>query len=341
MPGSRIGRSETLDEEILATAAPILDAGRPVGAVRITVPTEEIRANTLRTIAGIAAIGVGGLVAGLIIALVLAGSLSRPLRRLSEAAAKLGAGDLSVRAETGTGPREVRETAAAFDEMADRLERLVRAQREFAGNASHQLRTPLTGLKLRLESASAKAPAGLRADLEAAEREADRLAAIVDRLLTLARRVEGGEPVRVDLAQAVERAVSRMRERAAASGATIECRLEPAVAAVDEADAGQILDNLLDNAIRYAPGLVLVTATGPGDDGRVRVAVQDRGLGIPPDDLQRVTERFYRGRGAAPGGSGLGLSIVRELTERWGGQVSVRSEPSEGTLVEVRLPAAV
>lgn len=333
---TRIGRSETLDEEIMATAVPVFVNGVVVGAVRITQPTTELRASIRRTLAGVAAIGIGGLLAGLLIAFVLAGSLSRPLQRLSRAAQRLGRGDLSVRADTTHGAREIREMAAAFDDMASRLERLVRGQREFVGNASHQLRTPLTGLKLRLESAAAKSPPEVRRDIEAAEREADRLAAIVERLLSLARRAESGGGPDVDLAYAVEQAVARWHERARAAGATVESTTAAGEARADAEDVGQILDNLLENAIRYAPGEIRIEV-GENRD-RLLLAVEDRGPGIPADEIDRVTERFYRGHGAPAGGSGLGLAVVRELAERWGGTVSVKAAEPAGTRVEVVFP---
>jgi signal transduction histidine kinase len=339
VPGTRIGRSESLGgAEILAAAAPILVPGRstPVGAVRLTEPTTQLRASIRRTLVGIAAIGIGGLVAGLAIAFVLAGSLSKPLHRLAGASKRLGAGDLSVRAGPHEGASEIREMAASFDEMAERLERLVQAQREFAGNASHQLRTPLTGLKLRLESAAAKAPPELRRDLEAAEREADRLAGIVSSLMTLARRIETGAAPEVDIADVVDRASARWRDRAAATGTEIRAVGSSATVAADPSDVGQILDNLIDNAIRYAPGNITIEFAR--DDECVRLAVEDRGPGIPADELDRVTERFYRGRSSPPGGSGLGLSVVRELAERWGGRVAVKRASSGGTRIEVLLP---
>lgn len=342
VPETRVARSETLaGEEILATAAPIFVQGSdaPVGAVRITQPTTELRESVRRTLIGVAAIGIGGLVAGLLIAFVLAGTLSRPLRGLVGVARRFGAGDLTMRAGKREGAKEIRELATAFDEMAGRLERLVRAQREFVGNASHQLRTPLTGLKLRLESAGAKAPPELQRDLEAAEREADRLAAIVDRLLVLARQVETGASPETDLGLAVQQASVRWDERAEAAGSTLEPRSEAgAIANADAEDVGQILDNLIDNALRYAPGRITLDAAPDGH--RVRVFVQDRGAGIPADERERVTERFYRGRGASPGGSGLGLAVVRELAERWHGSVEVKGGPDGGTQIEVWLPKA-
>lgn len=338
IPESRIGRSETLNEEILATAAPIFVSGTPRGAVRISQPTSELRAALTRTIAGVVAIGIGGLLAGLVLALILAGSLSRPLRRLAAATARLGAGDLSVRAGETRGSREIEEVARSFDDMAARLENLVRAQREFVGNASHQLRTPLTGLKLRLEAAAAKTRGAGKKDIEAAEREADRLAMIVERLLTTARRVESGVPAFVDLAEAATHAADRWSERASADSSHVSVRAERAWALIDRADLDQILDNLIDNAIRYAPGPIEV---GSGAvDGTPFVRVTDRGSGIVESERARITERFYRGAGAPPGGSGLGLAVVRELAERWNGVLSIADGPDGGTRVEITFPAS-
>ncbi len=338
-PQSVIRHSVELGQDLMATAVPIRDEGELYGAVRITQSLAQVSANLSRIILGLVAIGVAGLAAGLLIAFALAGSFSQPLSRLAQTAHRLGRGDLTARAGKTEGAKEIVELAGSFDEMASRLESTVRAQREFVANASHQLRTPLTGMKLRLETAIAETPTeDVRHQLEAAEKEVDRLAEIVDRLLVMARRIEMGGPSEVDLGDAVGRAIERWEERAARHGATIEVKGEGGSAQGDRADLDQILDNLLDNAIAYAPGPVAIE-TGRAD-GRLFVAVEDRGPGIPAADAGRVTERFFRGRAAPPGGSGLGLAIVRELAERWGGTVVVGSSEAGGTRVEVRLMPA-
>jgi signal transduction histidine kinase len=223
--------------------------------------------------------------------------------------------------------------------MADRLERSVQAQREFVANASHQLRTPLTAMKLRLEGAIAEAPdEAMRQRLEAADLEVDRLSEIVDRLLVMAREIEEGISASVDLGGAVHRTVLRWNDRAGQRDSTVVARGDGGLARVDPTDLDQILDNLLDNATSYAPGEVTVE-TG-GSNGTVFVAVGDRGPGIAPQDLAHVTERFYRGLGVPSGGSGLGLAIARQLAEKWGGTLNVESAYGEGTRVEVRLDAA-
>jgi signal transduction histidine kinase len=251
----------------------------------------------------------------------------------------LGHGDLSARAGDVSGAREVEELGQSFDEMADRLERSVHAQREFVANASHQLRTPLTAMKLRLEGAIAEAPdEAVRQRLEAADLEVDRLSGIVDRLLVMAREIEEGTSANVDLGEAVERAAERWNERAGERDSTVVAQGDGGSARVDPTDLDQILDNLLDNATSYAPGEV--TIESGGSNGLAFVAVRDRGPGIAPEDLARITERFYRGRGVPSGGSGLGLAIARQLVEKWGGTLNVESTHRDGTRVEVRLDAA-
>jgi signal transduction histidine kinase len=319
---ARIRFSRTENADILVAAAPILDEGL-VGAVRITQNVQNVTDAVRSTTIGLIALGGAGLVAGLVIAFALAGSFSRPLTRLAATARRLGQGDLRARAGDVGGASEIEDLARSFDEMADRVERSVAAQREFVANASHQLRTPLTGMKLRLEAAAADATPPVKRQLDAADDEADRLAAIVDRLLVSARRIEAGErPDEADLVRA----------------ATLEGEIGPAVAQADTTDVDQILDNLIENAIRYAPGAITL-GTGVAQ-GRASLWVRDRGPGIPAGDLGRVTERFYRGAGAPEGGSGLGLAIARELAEANAGAIEIRAPADGGTVVEVRFRLA-
>jgi signal transduction histidine kinase len=329
--------SDTLDQPILVAAAPVIQ-GTPIGAIRLTRDYAEVDEATRRTVVALFAIGGTAVVAGVIIAFALAGSIARPIQRLAGAAHRLGEGDLDARAGETGGAAEVQDLARSFDAMADRLQRTVTAQREFVANASHQLRTPLTGLKLRLEGAiDATDDAEQRRRLEAADAEVDRLAQIVERLLAVARRVELGEPTQVDLREAAQGAAERWRERAATLGATIEVSGGQAAAAADPTDVAQIFDNLLDNAIAYAAGPIRID-TSDGD--RATALVVDRGPGIDPRERDRVTERFYRGRAAPPGGSGLGLAIVRDLAEKWDGTIAISPTDGGGTTVTVTFPPA-
>lgn len=338
-PVTEIRTSQDLGQDILATAVPILDEGY-FGAVRITESMAEVSAAVRRSTWGLIAIGAAALLGGMFVAWLLANSFVRGINKLAAGAERLGRGDLSARVGKVGGGRELDEVGEAFDEMADTVETTMKAERAFVGNASHQLRTPLTGMKLRLEGAMADAtdPA-VRAQLEAADREVDRLATIVNDLLATSRARESGEPrTTADLADVVERARQRWQERAEAANASMEIGPSGGVVAAGAGDLDQILDNLIDNAISYAPGSLRISTRRSGVSAWI-LTVEDRGPGIAPDEVDLVTERFYRGRGSTPGGSGLGLAIVRELAERWDGSVAVRSEPGTGTRVEVLLPS--
>ena len=335
---SEIRHSDTLGQDLLVAAAPIIDETTLYGAVRVSQLMGDVQERVRHVIAGLVIVGLGALFAGLTVAFVLAGSFSRPLRKLAAVAKRLGGGDLTARAETIEGASEIVQLARSFDDMADRLEATVKAQREFVSNASHQLRTPLTGMKLRIEAAMAGGPSeDVRRQLEAADTEVDRLAGIVNRLLVMARRIEEGGPSEIDLDEAVHRALERWRERASQQGATLTATGEGGRALGESTDLDQILDNLIDNAVAYAPGPVKIE-TGRAD-GRAFLAVEDVGPGIAPDERHRVTDRFFRGRTAPKGGTGLGLAIVRDLAEKWGGTVIVEPADGGGTRIEVRLNA--
>jgi two-component system, OmpR family, sensor kinase len=333
--------SDSLNQDLLYTAVPVVSAGRTEGAVRVTQSVDavdtEVRGDVLALI-GVAAVV---LILGLGLAWLLAGSLARPLRGLAGTARQVAAGDLDARARE-EGSSEQREVASAFNEMTGRLARALRSQREFVANASHQLRTPLTGLRLRLEAASLKTTdPDVQRELVAAEAETVRLAKLLTELLTLARERERPEPEDVSLAEVARAAHERWEGPAETGGRRLTVRGEgdPVVAAT-EADLAVVLDNLVENALSYSPSATEVEIEWGAADTSALLAVLDRGPGIEPAERERVFERFYRGeasRGGAPG-TGLGLSVVEALAGRWGGTVRLAGRPEGGTRAEVVLP---
>lgn len=333
-------RSDTLGEELLYTAVPILDRGRTVGAVRVTQSNAAVSERVRRNVLVVVGVGLAALALGLGLAWVLAGSLARPLRALAQTARRVEDGELDARADVA-GAREQQEVAVAFNEMTERLAQVLEAQREFVGNASHQLRTPLTGLRLRLEAAATKAddPA-VRHELEVAEAEVERLTRLLNSLLTLAR--EGDRPALrapVSLRGASEAAYERWLQRAEASGHTLALDGNgDAFVRAGEEDVAIALDNLVENALVYTPSGTTVTVAW---DEQGRLAVLDEGPGVPPGEERQVFERFRRGRTDQPG-SGLGLAIVDTLARRWGGSASIRTrEEGAGARAEVVLPLEV
>jgi signal transduction histidine kinase len=335
-PDSLLRYSTDLNAQLLAAAAPVLDEGRVYGAVRLTNDVTDVVNQVRNVTIGIAVVGAFGLIAGLIIAFGLAESLSRPLAKLAAASKRIGSGDLSARAGDIGGAAEIKDLASSFDDMAGRVERTVRSQREFVANASHQLRTPLTGMKLRLESAAAEShDPELRRQIEAADHEIDRMAETVNRMLVMANEVEQGEATLIDLRVLADAAAARWHERAEQLETTLDAGGVRADTLANPADLEQVIDNLIDNALAYAAGPIELE-TGERDS-RVFLSVRDHGAGIPTEERGRVTERFYRGRGVPSGGSGLGLAIARELCEKWGGSLEITDADGGGARIELRL----
>jgi two-component system, OmpR family, sensor kinase len=332
--------SNTLGEDLLYTAVPVTNNGRVVGVVRVTQSLDAVHARVRRAILALVGIGAFALVVGLAVAWFLANSLSKPMRKVAETARRIEGGDLEARVEE-TGALEQREVAAALNDMTERLGVILAAQRDFVANASHQLRTPLTGLRLRLEAARAKGGEAARPELEAAELEVERLARLLTSLLTLAR--EGDEPGEarpVSLARAAERAQERWTASADHEGRAFELVGDGDVTiAASEEDVAIVLDNLIENALRYSAGAVRLD--WGEDNGEGWLAVLDEGPGLASGEETRLFERFSRGSAAAErSGTGLGLTIARTLARRWRGDASLANRASGGARAEVRFPSA-
>jgi len=330
--------SSTVHQGLLATAVPIVRNGTTVGAVRVTQAVGAVDAAVTRVELGLALIGVIVLALGLLAGRVIAGGIAGPLRRLEDVALHVAGGDTSARAQV-EGSREQRSLAESFNEMTGRLGRLVGSQRAFVADASHQLRTPLTGLRLRIEEAREQGvgPAAA-AQLDAGIAEVDRLAAIVEELLVLSRAGERDLPgERLQVSAVVERALSRWSATASERGVALERgELEDGAVWCAAADADRVLDVLLENALYYSTRGGRVTVAG--DAGRIDV--RDRGPGLGADEADAVFERFHRGSAgrAGPAGSGLGLAIARELAREWGGEVTLRNREGGGAVATLSLP---
>ncbi len=325
--------SKTLHKKLLYVAVPASSGAKVTGVVRITYPTSSVDSRILRYRLMLLAIGGIVLVAATLIGLRFASWVLAPLARLEASAAEAGAGDLSTRADEDMGPPEVRSLAAAFNHMIGELEQLVRSQEEFVADASHQLRTPLTALRLRLENLGGEVKKSVRPDLERALEEVERLSRLVDGLLALAR-AEVSPAERVNLAKLTGGRIEAWSTLAAEQ----EVKLEANVAGTALAGAdrlGQALDNLLSNALAVSPpgGTVLVSGSG----GELHVI--DEGPGMSAEERERAFDRFWRGR--KPGtGSGLGLAIVKRLVEIDGGSVELRAAPEGGLDAVIHLRTA-
>jgi signal transduction histidine kinase len=329
--------SATLEEDLLATAVPVVRGGT-IGAVRITQSTDAVDRAVRRQWLGLGLVGLLVVLLGLGVGWVLAGQVARPVRRLDHAARQVADGDLGVRARV-EGSAEQQSLARTFNEMTERIGRLLESQREFVADASHQLRTPLAGLRLRIEAAAAETDdASAHEELRAAERELDRLAQMVAELLELSRAGESELPGEtLDLTDAADRAAARWERAAADRDQHVRAVGRGAEAWCARADLDRILDALVENALHYSPPGTTVTV----EAGAQGIDVLDEGPGIDSAETETVFERFHRGTAGrrGPRGTGLGLPIARELARRWGGDVSLERRPEGGTAAHVRLPA--
>ena len=331
--------SETLGTEILATAVPVLEHGRPHGAVRITQSVDAVHRAVRTSILDVAALAGIVLVLGMIAGALIAQQIARPIRRLDRAARQVADGDLdaSVMVEGST---EQRSLARTFNEMTGRVKRLLRVQQDFVADASHQLRTPLTGLRLRLEGLGERfrGDPAVDAEVGAAMREIDRLSQIVDELLILSRAGEHELPgEELNLAIAARRAADRWAGTAGERAIVLEVAgEEPASGWCAGPDLERSIDALVENALLYSPpGSTVTIVFGPG-----RIEVLDRGPGLAAGEEEAVFERFSRGSAGqrGPSGTGLGLAIARELTRQWGGDVKLANRDGGGlrAIIEVR-----
>lgn len=327
--------SDSLGEELLLVTVPAVEQGRVVGAVRLSQELATVEAEVGGSWVELSLLGIAVIAVGVGLAWILATTLVRPVRKLESAATRLGHGDLAARAPI-EGPSELSSLARSFNRTADALSYNIMAQRDFLANASHQLRTPLTGIKLRLEAIQEEGGYAARQAAKV-EAEVDRLNELVDDLLQLARAASAESPGQeVDLAAAARSAAERWRSPAEAAGQVVSLEADGACLVwADPGDIDHVLDNLIENAIRYSPQGSEVAVSVAQE--RPAVIVSDSGPGIPAAERDRIFERFYRGAtGRAAGtGSGLGLAIVAEITRRWGG--SLHLQDGSGTRIEVLL----
>lgn len=340
--------SNTLGADLAYVAVPVRSGPDVVGTVRLTFPAAVIDDRAGDTVRGLVIVALISLAGAGVAALFVAFTIAGPIRRLQRTTERVAAGDLSTRAANDEGPPEVRQLADSFNTMTARVNELLDQQKAFTGDASHQLRTPLTALRLQLERAGDMIdtdPAGAKARVEAARAETERLQRLVDALLMLARAERHAmttETVDVGavVAERVEMWAPLAAERAVVVRATPSAT-EPGIIALAVPQAlEQIVDNLLDNAISIVPDGTTIEVAVHRAPERVTVHVLDRGPGMSEDQLAHALDRFWRAPTATHRGSGLGLAIVDHLARAGGGSVQLANRPGGGLDVAVHLRRA-
>ncbi len=340
---SDVRSSATLGEELRFVAAPVVQDFAIVAAVRLTLPESIVDRYVQQTIRWLILFVLAVAVAAALVAWLLARSVASPLRRVADVARRLPE-DLSVRADEARGPGEVRAVARALNTTGRRLGGIIDRTQRVAAEASHHLRTPLTGVRLRLEAIEETSDdPNVQADARAATLEVDRLAHRIEQVLALARADAGQEhgavqDVSVIVADRIDAATPMFDER----HVVLASSLEPGVRTTAPSGVlARIVDELLGNAVEYAASRVDVVLELRGTE--VLLTVSDDGPGVPDAEQVAIFDRFRRGARAVGGGSGLGLALVSESVAALGGRVwagpATSDSANPGLRVVVVLPA--
>lgn len=319
-------RGDLRDDEVggfLVVGTPVTRGERVVGALRAAAPTSVVTDRTRDAIALMVGIGVVAVGISALIGMYQSRRLARPVDRLAEAAARLGDGDFSAQPEP-SGIPEVDAVSDTLGSTAARLDRMLQRERAFSEDASHQLRTPLTGLRVTLEAARLTPTVDRDDALDAALSEIDRLERTVDDLLALAR-----EPPVARTPTALGPLLATIEDdwhgRLAAEGRPLRVDLDPGLApvAISARSVRQVLDVLVENAWHHGAGTITLRARSTG--GGVALEVADEGPGVTGDP-ERIFDRRETG---TPGGHGIGLALARSLAEAEGARLVLeRDQPN-------------
>jgi signal transduction histidine kinase len=353
IPQPTIRWDEWSKEERLYVAEPLLkDGDQTIGFVQLSVPTAPMRVEILGAWMGLLGLGGAVLLATLLTSILLARHIADPVRQLTATSEQIAAGCLTGRVSPA-GPDEVQRLGLAFNRMAERVQAMMTQQQMFVDNAAHELRSPLTTLRLHLDLVRARQPEGDEKTVRSLgqmEREIDYLQRMVGQLLALSIVVDREQAVpksSLDLARLLYELADDMQAVIQLAGLTLTMEVPPHLPPVD-ANAEQMtimLRNLLDNAVKYTrAGGTVTLAASPGDHA-IEIRIADTGIGISPSALPHIFDRFYRvdqahSRHSATGnsGAGLGLALVHSVVQAHGGDVRVMSRIDEGTTFVVTLP---
>ncbi|CAB4940558.1 MAG: HAMP domain-containing protein [Actinobacteria bacterium] len=337
---SDVRPSQTMGAELRFVAAPVVQGMDVVAAVRFSLLEDDVDAQVARTQAWLAVFVLAVMVAAGLLAWLIARSIAGPLNRLSTVAAGLPE-NLGLRASESEGPAEVRSVARVLNATAERLAGILQRTERVAADASHHLRTPLTGVRLRLEAIEeTTSQPDVRRQAMAATSEVDRLTRRIEQVLALARSDAKAGFIEATDASAVARdRLGHAQIIADVQGLTLLSSIDPGVTVVCSVGTfARVLDELLSNAFSYAKARIGVTLMRRIES--VTLTVEDDGPGIADEERDAVFDRFARGAGSVAGGSGLGLALVREAARGAGGEAVARHSDLGGLRVEVTWPRA-
>lgn len=325
---------------------PLTFAGKRIGTADLRLPQAgllphdvEFRSSVNRVLFGA---GLGVALLAILGGVLVARRATRPARALTEASRCLAAGDRSKRVPEG-GPVEFEAMGRAFNVMAESLDEEDRLRRRFAADVAHELRTPLAILRSSVEGMQDEVLAATPDQLDSLHDEVLRLTRLVDDLETVAAADAVGFSMKVRplaLDRLGMEARTDFEGPFASEGITLKMNVEPVEIIGDPLRLRQVIDNLLSNALKFTPVGGTVTLAVRQGEGEAIVQVTDNGAGVPDEELPHIFDRFFRGANSVARGSGIGLSVARDLISAHSGTIAVESEIGKGTTFTVRLPLA-
>ena len=326
-------------------ALPIIVDGHRVGTVTVRIGTTGIFV-VGESLRGALVVAVGGTAAVIAVIAVIAGSIAarriiRSIESLTRAARAVAAGERHARVGDVEAPGELAELSSVFDYMADTIEREDELRRTIVADIAHELRTPLAVLQASTEALADGITEPDPHTLYSLRDETLRMSRFVEDLEVLASAQAAGLTTNrtpVDLGHVASAAADAIEAQVVAADLTFERDLEPVMVLGDETRLHQVVTNLLSNAVKFTPPGGHITLTVRSTGSRVELSVADTGVGIPPDELPHIFERFWRGSAARRvAGSGIGLAVVAELVQANGGKIEVRLSGGDGTCFVVTL----
>lgn len=343
---SKQGYEKRFDRQVISVVIPLVDKHRLEGILYVYFPLEKITELASKEV--LLLMGVSLLFLVIMGFIVFKGIklIMKPLSQLQRAAKQMASGDYSARVETNSAD-EIGKLATTFNEMAQSIEKEDQKQRQFLENVSHELRTPISYIKgygeailsgnIKVEEQPEK--------LQLIVREAGRMEKLTNELLQLSRTEEQQLALQLyplPLAETIREVANMMEQRAQEAGITLQLTVDDeAIIVADELRLKQIGINLIENALRYSESQTEVFIRCYTKNQSVIIEFEDQGIGITPEDIPHVTERFYRvnkARSRIDGGSGLGLSIVEQLVTAQHGQLKIESEVNKGTRITLIFP---
>ncbi|HEY9061710.1 MAG TPA: ATP-binding protein [Pseudobacteroides sp.] len=345
------GYSEYFKDPVIRVTTPIIDKNKVIGAVIVYSPVKGIDEATRRLVFMMIFAAIISLSIALIFCIYTSKKIAKPVQKMAEASMEVADGNKFTHVPISTEFKEFNQLAGSFNHMLERIEQNEKRMKDFVGNVSHELKSPLTSIKGFIEAlidGKGKTAERTQKFLSIMDKEANRLIKLIDDLLILCKAdsIVKVEPQKINIIKLIQEVITNFEVNAHQKLVSfkLDCASKLLYAKVEPHSLKQIMINLLDNAIKYSPENSQILVTVSPNSNEVEISITDRGPGIPEEDIPNIWDRFYRvdkARSRETGGTGLGLAIVKELIDKNGGEISVKSNIGKGTTFKFKLPIAV